>query len=228
LSSIIARCFPYLSLFSLDFIFHQFSLFVPICSYLHLYFLFDIVCHYFVLVCFLCVLLFSLFVLICTYLSLCPFFVLFSSLFVFIFQLPYFTSFLYLSLFVLIYTYIFLFVIVCHYFVFVCSLIVLLYYCFPCLSLFVLICHYLYFLCFLYSLFFTICSLCPYFTLIKFGRLKWVLWARWCLRNVLCKGLCTYVDFQKRILHWTVVRLGFGSSIHENELNLKIVVSNRS
>ena len=143
------------------------------------------------------------------------------------FQLPYFTSFPDLSFFVLINTYIFLFVIVCHYFVFVCSLIVLLF------SLFALICTYLslfVLVCFFFaSLFFTICSLCVLILpLIKFGRLKSVLWARRCLRNVLCKGLCTYVDFQKRILHWTVVWLGFGSSIHENELNLRIVVSNRS
>ena len=106
-----------------------------------------------------------------------------------------------------------------------------LYSCFPYLSSFVLICTVT--SCSLFppylSLFFTICSLCVLILpLIKFGRLKSVLWARRCLRNVLCKGLCTYVDFQKRILHWTVVWLGFGSSIHENELNLRIVVSNRS
>ena len=140
-----------------DFIFHKFSLFALICSYLRSYFLscqFLLCCSWLFLICILVFLI-------------CPHFSLFVT---------------------------------------ICAL-------FP---------PYL-------SLFFTICSLCVLILpLIKFGRLKSVLWARRCLRNVLCKGLCTYVDFQKRILHWTVVWLGFGSSIHENELNLKIVVSNRS
>ena len=173
---------PLFSLFVVIFIvlyFWSVSLFGPICSYLHICFsyltLFVTILFLFVSYLYSWFPHLSLFVLI---LSLCVFFVLFSSFF----QLPYFTSFPDLSLFVLVNTYIFLFVIVCHYFVFVCSLIVLLF------SLFALICTYLslFVLVFFFaSLFFTICSLCVLILpLIKFGRLKSVLWARRCLRIV--------------------------------------------
>ena len=45
---------------------------------------------------------------------------------------------------------------------------------------------------------------------------------------LLVKNTNDHQTEQIRIRHVKVVRLGFGSGIHENEFNLKISISNRS
>ena len=200
--------FPYLSLFVLT---YTYIFYLTLCvtilflfvSYVYYCFpylsLFVLICHY--------VLFLFCFLLICLYFSI--------------------TLFHQFSLFVLICSYLYLYFLICH-----------------CLSLFCfclfLNCTIVFLVCPYSYLFVTICMCLfvfpPYFSLF----VPYVLILHWLNLDRsnqyyeqggvygICKGLCTYADFQKRILHWTVVRLGFGSSIHENELNSKIVVSNRS